>query len=166
MFLPLCQSAIKGILRKMSLLNVILLGLLPRVECIAALMAYIAMDKASLMYSFGTSHVLVFFVVVHTSLMWQFCNKVWKISLEFSMVLLGPRYILQMGLIGLQALVRIHIPCHLIWFSGKSHSWGCQPFDVDLYDNIFVMIVHEASCFLYAKYADVILKIQPKMYLH
>ncbi len=35
----------------MSLLNVRLTGLLPRVEYIAALMACIAMDKASLMYS-------------------------------------------------------------------------------------------------------------------
>jgi hypothetical protein len=35
----------------MSLLNVRLPGLLPRVECIAALMACIAMDKTSLMYS-------------------------------------------------------------------------------------------------------------------
>ena len=46
-----CQSAIKGILRNMSLLNVRLPGLLPRVECIAALMACIVMDKASSMYS-------------------------------------------------------------------------------------------------------------------
>ncbi len=43
----LCQSAIKEILRDMSLLNVRLPGLLPRVECIAAFMACIAMDKAS-----------------------------------------------------------------------------------------------------------------------
>jgi hypothetical protein len=35
----------------MSLLNVRLQWLLPRVECIAALMACIAMDKASSMYS-------------------------------------------------------------------------------------------------------------------
>ncbi len=42
--------------------------------------------------------------------------------LELSMVLFGPRYILQMVLIGLHALVRIHIPCHLIYFSSKSHS--------------------------------------------
>ncbi len=49
--LSLCQSAIKGILRKMSLLNVRLPGLLARVECIAALMACTAMDKASSMYS-------------------------------------------------------------------------------------------------------------------
>jgi hypothetical protein len=46
-----CQSAIKGILRNMSLLNVGLPGLLPRVECIAALMACIAMDIASSTYS-------------------------------------------------------------------------------------------------------------------
>ncbi len=45
------QSAIKGMLRNMSLLNMRLAELLPRVECIAALMACIAMDKASLMYS-------------------------------------------------------------------------------------------------------------------
>ncbi len=45
------QSAIKGMLRNMSLLNVRLPGLLSRVECIAALMACIAMDKASSMYS-------------------------------------------------------------------------------------------------------------------
>jgi hypothetical protein len=47
----MCQSAIKGILRNMSLLNVRLPGLLPRIECIAALMACIAIDKASLAYS-------------------------------------------------------------------------------------------------------------------
>jgi hypothetical protein len=41
----------KGMLRKMSLLNVRLPGLLSRVECITALMACIAMNKASLMYS-------------------------------------------------------------------------------------------------------------------
>ncbi len=46
-----CQTAIKGSLRNMSLLNVRLPKLLSRVECIAALMACIAMDKASLMYS-------------------------------------------------------------------------------------------------------------------
>jgi hypothetical protein len=45
------QSATKGILRNMPLLNVRLTGLLPRVESIAALMACISMDKASLMYS-------------------------------------------------------------------------------------------------------------------
>ncbi len=50
MFLSLCQSAIKEILRNVSLLNVRLPGLLPRVECIAALMACIAMDKDSSMY--------------------------------------------------------------------------------------------------------------------
>ncbi len=47
----LCQSAIKGMLQNMSLLNARLPGLLPRVEFIAALMACIAMDEASLMYS-------------------------------------------------------------------------------------------------------------------
>ncbi len=47
----MCQSAIKGILRNMSLLNVRLPVLLLRVACIAALMACIAMDKASLRYS-------------------------------------------------------------------------------------------------------------------
>jgi hypothetical protein len=46
-----CQSAIKRLLKNMSLLNVRLPGLLPRVDCIAAFMACIAMDKASLMYS-------------------------------------------------------------------------------------------------------------------
>ena len=46
-----CQSAINGILSNMSLLNVRLPGLLPRIECIAALMACIAMDKASSTYS-------------------------------------------------------------------------------------------------------------------
>ncbi len=97
-----CQSATRGILRNMSLLNVWLLGLLPRVECIVALVACTAMDKASSMYSlvlaisWGGSlcnHVLEtfltiwcillhtaldwwFLAVVHTSLMWQFCNKV------------------------------------------------------------------------------------------
>jgi hypothetical protein len=74
-------------LRNMSLLNVRLPRLLPRVECIAALMACIAIDKASLMYSlellcdinnvysnnilnglqivliFGVSHILIFFAV-------------------------------------------------------------------------------------------------------
>ncbi len=47
----MCQSVKKGMLRNMSLLNVRLQGLLPRVECIAALMACIAMDKASSMNS-------------------------------------------------------------------------------------------------------------------
>ncbi len=56
---------IKGILRNMPLLNLRLPGLLPRVECIAALMACIAMDKASLIL--GASHMLGIFVVVHTS---------------------------------------------------------------------------------------------------
>jgi hypothetical protein len=46
-----CQSAIKRMLRNMSLLNVRLPGLLPRVEYIAALVACIAMDKALSMYS-------------------------------------------------------------------------------------------------------------------
>jgi hypothetical protein len=43
-------------------------------------------------------------------------------ALELSMVLLGPPYILQTVLIGLHTLVRIHTLCHLIYFSGKSHS--------------------------------------------
>jgi hypothetical protein len=47
----LCQSAIKGILRNMSLLNVRLPALLPRVECIAALMVCIGMGKTSSVYS-------------------------------------------------------------------------------------------------------------------
>ncbi len=46
-----CQSAIKKIYRNISLLNVRLPGLLPRVECIPALIACIAMDKASSIYS-------------------------------------------------------------------------------------------------------------------
>jgi hypothetical protein len=51
MCLPLCQSAIKGILRNISLWTVRLPGLLPRVEFIAAFMACIQMDKALFMYS-------------------------------------------------------------------------------------------------------------------
>jgi hypothetical protein len=47
----LCQSATKGILRNMSLLDVRLRGLLPRVECIATFMTCILIDKASSMYS-------------------------------------------------------------------------------------------------------------------
>jgi hypothetical protein len=43
-------------------------------------------------------------------------------KLELFMVLLDPRHILQTRLIGLHALVRIHIPCHLIYFFGKIHS--------------------------------------------
>ncbi len=65
----MCQSAIKRILRNMSLLNMRLPGLLPRVECIAAFMACIAMDKASLMYSLLLAINWDFFAVVHTSLM-------------------------------------------------------------------------------------------------
>jgi hypothetical protein len=53
----------------MSLLNVRLPGLLPRVECIAAFMACIAMDKASLIYSLALAISWGFFAVVHTSLM-------------------------------------------------------------------------------------------------
>ncbi len=41
-----CQSAIKEIFRSISLLNLRLPGLLPRVECIPALMACMVMDKA------------------------------------------------------------------------------------------------------------------------
>ncbi len=65
----LCQSAIKGILRNMSLLNVRLPGLLPKVECIAAFMACIAMDKASSMYSLVLAISWGFVAIVHTSLM-------------------------------------------------------------------------------------------------
>jgi hypothetical protein len=43
-------------------------------------------------------------------------------TLKLSMVLLGPQYILQTGLIGLHALVKIHTLCRLVCFSGKSHS--------------------------------------------
>ncbi len=96
---------IKGILRKnMSLMNVRLLGVLPRIECIAALMACIVTGKASSMYSlmlaisWGGSNKFLgtcptvwcnllhtaldwgFYAVVHMSLMWQFCNKVWNSS--------------------------------------------------------------------------------------
>jgi hypothetical protein len=46
-----CQSAVKGILRNMSMLNVRLPGLIPRVDCIPAHMANIVVDKASLIYS-------------------------------------------------------------------------------------------------------------------
>ncbi len=53
----------------MSLLNVSLPELLPRVKCIAAFMACIAMDKASSMYSLVLAVSLGFFAVVHTSLM-------------------------------------------------------------------------------------------------
>ncbi len=63
-----------------------------------------------------------FLALVHTSLMWQLCNNVWKFFLEFFMVRLGRRYIFWIELIGLHALIRIHIPCHWIYFSGKSHS--------------------------------------------
>ncbi len=72
MCLSLCQSAIKGILRNMSMLNVRFSGLLPRVEFIAAFMACIAMDKASLMYSLVLAKPWGFFALVHTSLMWHF----------------------------------------------------------------------------------------------
>ncbi len=68
----LCQSAIKVILRNMSLLNVRLPGPLPRVECIAAFMACIAIDKASSMYSLAPAISWGLFAVVHTSLMWHF----------------------------------------------------------------------------------------------
>jgi len=42
-------------------------------------------------------------------------------GLELSMVLLDPLHILQMELNVLLVVVGIHIPCHLIYFSGKSH---------------------------------------------
>ncbi len=70
------------------------------------------------------------------------------------MVLLSPWYILQMGLIRLHALVIIQIPFHLIYVSGKSHSLGCQPFEVDLYDGIFVATAYKAFCFLDVQYPD------------
>ena len=46
-----CQLAIKEILRNISLLIVRLPGLLPRVDCIPALIACIAMENASSVYS-------------------------------------------------------------------------------------------------------------------
>ncbi len=99
-----CQSAIKGILRKISLLNTRLPGLLPKVECTLALMACIVIDSASSTYCsalaifcgglpcsnvlrtfptvwFILSHTALdcgFFALVHTSLMWLFCNSVWN----------------------------------------------------------------------------------------
>ncbi len=89
----------------MSLFNTRLPGLLPKVECTPACMACIAIDNASSSYcavlaifcgglpscnsvlrTFPTlwcilSHTALdcgFFAVVHTSLMWQFCNSVWN----------------------------------------------------------------------------------------
>ncbi len=56
-----CQSTIKGMSRNMSLLKTKLPGLLPRVVCILALIACIAMDSASSTNSFA----VVMFVVVH-----------------------------------------------------------------------------------------------------
>ncbi len=50
-----CQSAIRGMLRNMSLLNARLPGLLPRVKCIAALMACIVMNMAS--YCLPTTYI-------------------------------------------------------------------------------------------------------------
>jgi hypothetical protein len=69
-------------------------------------------------------------------------------TLQLSIVLLGPQYIRQTVLIGLHTVVRIHALCHLVCFFGKGNNQGCQPFDVDLYDGISVLIVHRASCFL------------------
>jgi hypothetical protein len=99
-----CQSAINGMMRNMSLLNTRLPGLLPKVECTPARMACIAIDNSSSTYcaafaifcrgllcnnvlrTFHTvwcilSHTELdcgFFAVVHTSLLWQFCNSVWN----------------------------------------------------------------------------------------
>jgi hypothetical protein len=56
----------------MSLLNVRLPGLLPRVECITALMACIAMDLISSMYFLVLAISWEIFDVVHTSLMQHF----------------------------------------------------------------------------------------------
>jgi hypothetical protein len=90
-----CQSAINGMLRNMSLLNTRLPGLLPKMECTSAHMVCIAIDNALFIYSaalaifcgglpynnilrtFPTvwcilSHTALdcgFFAVVHTSLM-------------------------------------------------------------------------------------------------
>jgi hypothetical protein len=50
-----CQSVIKGILRNMSLLKTRLPGLLPKVECIPALIACIAMDSALSTNSFASA---------------------------------------------------------------------------------------------------------------
>ncbi len=106
MFSSLCDgvpSAINGMLRNMSLLNTRLPGLLPKVECTPARMVCIAIKNASSTYCaalaifygglpcnnvlriFPTiwcilSHTALdcgFFAVVHTSLIWQFCNSVW-----------------------------------------------------------------------------------------
>ena len=55
--MTVCQSAIKGILRIMSLLHVRLLGLLPRVVCIPALIACMAMGSASSIF-FGIINIL------------------------------------------------------------------------------------------------------------
>ena len=99
-----CQSATNGMFKNMSLLNTRLPGLLPRVVWIPALMACIAIDSASSTYGYAftifcgglpcsnvlrtfptvwciLSHTALdcgFFAVVHTSLMWQFCNNVWN----------------------------------------------------------------------------------------
>jgi hypothetical protein len=90
-----CQSAINGMLRNMSLLNTRLPGLLPKVDCTPARMVWIAIDNAlstycaalaifcgglpcnSVLRTFPTvwcilSHTALdygFFAVVHTSLM-------------------------------------------------------------------------------------------------
>ncbi len=97
-----CQLAIKGMLKNMSLLKTKLPGLLPRVVCTPALIAYVAMESASSTSSFAMviffggspcknvlrtlptvwcilSHTALdcrFFALVHTSLMWQFSNSV------------------------------------------------------------------------------------------
>jgi hypothetical protein len=99
-----CQSAINGMLINMSLLNTRLPGLLPKVEGTPAHMACIAIDNALSTYcaalaifcgglpcknvlrTFPTvwsilSHTALvcgIFAVVHTSLMWQFCNSIWN----------------------------------------------------------------------------------------
>ncbi len=154
----LCQSANKGILRNMSLMNVRLPGLLPRVECIAAFMACIAVDKISSMYSLALAISWNFFDVVHTHLMWHFwgsfsswnlwkkqTNKqrnkqqlwfvflVWNLGLGFCLRILTwdhDRY--NKCFILMRFSMHLNFPrsfCHLIYFSGKS---SCQPFDVDL----------------------------------
>jgi len=99
-----CQSAIKGMLRNMSLLKTRFPGLLPIVECTPTLIACMAIDRASSTYSFAflifwggspcnyvlrtlptvwciLSHIALdcgFFALVQASLMWHFSNSVWN----------------------------------------------------------------------------------------
>ncbi len=68
-------------------------------------------------------------------------------KLELPMVLLDPWHIPQMVWIKLRILVKVHIPYHLIYSFGNSHSWICQYIFLSHNCDISEISVHKASCF-------------------